>query len=74
MIRHECLGRMLIFSERQLIHVPAEYENHYSMHRPHRSMKQLPPIAEIDIGSDRTTACERSEILGSLINEYRRAA
>lgn len=28
-IRHECLGRMLIFSERQPRHVLAEYESHY---------------------------------------------
>ena len=39
-IRHECLDRMLIFHERQLVHVLAEYENHYNTHRPHRTLEQ----------------------------------
>jgi transposase InsO family protein len=52
-IRRECLDRMLIFSERQLIGVLSEYENHYNQHRPHRALGQLPPIPEIDIrGND----------------------
>ena len=50
-IRRECLDRMLIFSERQLVQVLAEYETHYNMHRPHRALEQLPPIA--DVGIDR---------------------
>jgi putative transposase len=33
-IRRECLDRMLIFTERQLVRVLAEYENHYNTHRP----------------------------------------
>lgn len=78
-IRRECLDRMLIFSERQLRFVLAEYEDHYNMHRPHRPLKQLPPIAdadigEVDIGADYDGAIERTEILGGLINEYRHAA
>jgi len=73
-IRRECLDRMLIFSERQLVHVLAEYENHYNTHRPHRSLEQLPPIADVDIGSGGAGAIERTEILGGLINEYCYAA
>jgi putative transposase len=73
-IRRECLDRMLIFSERQLRYVLTEYENRYNTHRPHRSLKQLPPIADVDIGADGNGAVERSEILGGLINEYRHAA
>jgi transposase InsO family protein len=42
-IRRECLDRMLIFGERQLVNVLAEYENHYNSHRPHRALEQLPP-------------------------------
>ena len=34
-IRRECLDRMLIFSERQLVRVLAECERHYNCHRPH---------------------------------------
>ena len=37
-IRRECLDRTLIFSERQLVRVLAEYEKHYNTHRPHRAL------------------------------------
>ena len=74
-IRRECLDRTLIFSERQLWRVLTEYEKHYNTHRPHRALKQLPPIA--DVGPQRpegNVAVRRTEILGGLINEYRQAA
>lgn len=32
-IRRECLDRMLIFNERQLVRVLTEYEVHYNVHR-----------------------------------------
>ncbi len=32
-IRRECLDRMLVFNERQLARVLAEYESHYNGHR-----------------------------------------
>jgi transposase InsO family protein len=73
-IRRECLDRMLIFSERQLIGVLSEYQNHYNQHRPHRALGQLPPILEIDIGGNDDGTVERTEVLGGLINEYRHAA
>lgn len=44
-IRRECLDRMLIFNERQLVHVLTEYERHYNTHRPNRALDQLSPIA-----------------------------
>jgi putative transposase len=59
---------------RQLRYVLTEYEDHYNTHRPHRSLKQLPPIADVDIGGTEDGAVERTEILGGLINEYRHAA
>jgi putative transposase len=74
-IRRECLDRTLTFSERQLWRVLAEYETHYNTHRPHRSLKQLPPMAAA--GPDPTNGnggVGRAEILGGLINEYRHAA
>ena len=73
-IRRERLDRMPIFNERQLVHMLAEYENHYNRHRPHRALGQLPPILDIDIGGNDDGAVERTEILGGLINEYRHAA
>jgi len=74
-IRRECLDRILIFSERQLVHVLTEYEGHYNTHRPHRALEQLPPIADVGIGrADVSGAVRRTEIIGGLINEYRHAA
>ena len=74
-IRRECLDRMLIFGERQLVNVLAEYENHYNSHRPHRALEQLPPSGELVLESAGANGVlRRIEILGGLINEYRRAA
>ena len=74
-IRRECLDRMLIFSERQLRHVLAEYERHYNTHRPHRALRQLPPMADAAIEMAYVSeAVRRTEILGGLISEYRHAA
>jgi putative transposase len=74
-IRRECLDRMLIFSERQLLDVLTGYENHYNTHRPHRALDQLPPIAS-DADRLRRTAgpVRRTQVLGGLINEYQHAA
>jgi putative transposase len=66
---------MLIFSERQLWRVLAEYEMHYNTHRPHRALEQQPPsagIARSSTSPDRPV--RRTEKLGGLINEYRQAA
>jgi putative transposase len=43
-VRRECLDRQLIFHERQLRSVLAEYAAHYNGHRPHRSLDQRPPL------------------------------
>ena len=67
-IRRECLDRMLIFSERQLVHVLTEYEGHYNMHRPHRTLEQRPPIADLGIGrADVSGAVRRTGILGGAL-------
>jgi putative transposase len=74
-IRRECLDRMLIFGERQLWLVLAEYETHYNTHRPHRALDQQPPsaaTARSSSGPERLV--RRNEILGGLINEYRAVA
>jgi putative transposase len=44
-VRRECLDRLLIFTERHLRSVLAEYEAHYNRHRPHRSLDQRAPLA-----------------------------
>jgi len=74
-IRRECLDRMLILNERQLVHVLTEYERHYNTHRPHRALDQLSPIAaDADRPSRTAGAVRRTQVLGGLINEYQEAA
>jgi putative transposase len=74
-IRRECLDRMLIFGERQLVHVLTEYEIHYNTHRPHRALEQRSPIAADANRPPRAAGVvRRSQVLGGLINEYRHAA
>ena len=71
----ECMDRMLIFHQRQLVQVLAEFETHYNTHRPHRALEQHPPI---DCGEARgpspSGSIRRAQIIGGLINEYRHAA
>jgi transposase InsO family protein len=42
-IRRESMDRLLIFGRRHLEAVVREYAEHYNIHRPHRSLGQLPP-------------------------------
>jgi putative transposase len=75
-VRRECLDRMLIFGERQLAQVLAEYEAHYNVHRPHRALEQLSPVVadanRLPCAAGGTV--RRRQILGGLINEYQQAA
>jgi putative transposase len=73
-VRTEVTDRMLIFGERHLRTVLAEYETHYNRRRPHRSRQLgLPrpdqPAADLSQGR-----IQRRVVLGGLINEYQRAA
>jgi putative transposase len=75
-IRRECLDRMLIFGERQLVRVLSEYERHYNTHRPHRALDQLSPVAADAERLPHASAgsVRRTQVLGGLINEYQHAA
>jgi hypothetical protein len=63
---------MLIFGERHLRTVLAEYETHYNGRRPHRSRYLRPPRLDhpaVDLSKERI---KRRPVLGGLINEYER--
>jgi len=65
---------MLIFNERHLRMVLTNYVWHYNGRRPHRARNLRPPRPThpaADLSQERT---KRRPILGSLINEYERAA
>ena len=72
--RTEVTDRMLIFGERQLRLVLADYAAHYNGRRPHRSRQLRPPRPDhpvVDLSQERI---KRRTVLGGLINEYERAA
>ena len=72
--RTEVTDRMLIFGERHLRAVLADYSRHYNGRRPHRGRQLHPPSpdqAAADVTKERV---HRRAVLGGLINEYERAA
>ena len=73
-LRRECLDHVLIFGERHLRSILAEYVRHHNGHRPHQAHRQEPPLRKPGHAVDITARIERRQILGGLISEYRRAA
>jgi putative transposase len=70
-LRRECLDRILIVGRRQLEQVVRTYIRHHNEHRPHRSLKQRPPLAKPP-RSERPPPSQigRRDRLGGLIHEY----
>jgi len=72
--RTELTDRMLIFGERHLRAVLAEYEAHYNGRRPHRSRQLRPPRPDHPVTDLSRERIRRRPVLGGLISEYERAA
>jgi putative transposase len=72
--RTEVTDRMLIFGERHLRMILAEYEAHYNGRRPHRSRQLRPPRPDHPPADLSKKRIQRRAVLGGLINEYERAA
>jgi putative transposase len=74
-VRREVLDRLLIFGCRQLRSVLAEDADHYNVHRPHRALRQLPPLGPGEpamvVPAGRVVRRDRP---GGLIHEYVQAA
>jgi transposase InsO family protein len=73
-VRTEATDRMLIFGERHLRLVLAEYEAHYNGRRPHRSRQLRSPRPDHPVADLSQVRIKRRPVLGGLINEYERAA
>ena len=73
-LRREYLDHLLIYGERHLRRILAEYAQHYNEHRPHQSREQRPPLHEPGQPVDITGRIRRRQVVHGLINEYRRAA
>jgi hypothetical protein len=72
--RTEVTDRMLIFGERHLRLVLAEYAAHYNGRRPHRSRELRPPWPDHPVADLSRERIKRRPILGGLLSEYERAA
>jgi transposase InsO family protein len=72
--RTEVTDRMLIFGERHLRTILAEYEAHYNGRRPHRSRQLRPPRPDHPIADLSQERIRRRPVVGGLVNEYERSA
>jgi putative transposase len=72
--RTELIDQILIFGERHLRSILAEYEAHYNGRRPHRSRQLRPPRPDHPIVGPSRERIKRRPVLGGLINEYESAA
>jgi putative transposase len=72
--RTEVTDPMLIFGERHLRLVLAEYEAHGNGRRPHRSRQLHPPRPGHPPAGLLQKRIKRKPVLGGLINEYETAA
>ena len=72
--RTEVTDRMLIFGERHLRAILAEYESHYNGRRPTPAAQLHPPRPDHPIADLSQERIKRRPVFGGLINEYERAA
>jgi putative transposase len=72
--RTEVTDRILIFGERHLRTILAQYEGHYNGRRPHRSRQLHPPRLDHALADLSRERIQSHPVLGGLINEYERAA
>jgi transposase InsO family protein len=73
-LRRECLDHLLIYGERHLRRVLAEYERHFNDHRPHQGRSLRPPLHDPSKVIDMAARIRRRTAVTGLINEYHRAA
>jgi len=70
----ELTDRMLIFGERHLRRVLAQYARHYNGHRPHPARQLRPPRPEHPIPAVPARRITRRAVLGGLLHGYESAA
>jgi transposase InsO family protein len=73
-VRTEVTDRMLIFGERHLRSVLAQYAVHYNTQRPHRALQLRPPRPGSPVPEPVRGKVRRRPVLGGLINQYEPAA
>jgi putative transposase len=72
--RTEVTDQMLVFGQRHLRTILAQYAAHHNGRRPHRSRQLRPPRPDHPAADLTKERIQRRPVLGGLINEYERAA
>jgi transposase InsO family protein len=72
--RTELTDRILIFGERHLRTILAQYSTHYNGRRPHRALRLLPPQPDHPASDLAHRRIKHRPVLGGLLNEYERTA
>jgi hypothetical protein len=73
-LQTEPTNRMLVFGQRHLRPVLAQYIRHDNSRRPHRAHKLRPPQPTHPVADLHYEQITRRPVLGDLINEYERTA
>ena len=73
-VHSEVTDRLLIFGERHLRSVLAQYSVHYNTQRPHRALQLRPPRPQSPVPEPAYERVRRQPVLGGLINQYEPAA
>ncbi len=72
--RTEVTDRMLIFGQRHLRTILAQYEAHYNGRRPIAAASSARPWPDHPVADLSQERIKRRPVLGGLLNEYERAA
>ncbi len=74
-VRRECLDHLLIFGDRQLYRVIAEYVRYFNRARPHQGIQQkIPEGRTVEEGTEGKRRIIAFPVLNGLHHDYRRAA
>jgi putative transposase len=76
-VRDECLDWLLVVGRGHLEQVLRVYIEHYNAHRPHRALGLQPPDPAVEpalSSKDPPAQAHRRDLLGGLVQKYRRAA